>query len=52
MATHMRQKLPESKWEITIIDQDWQHHYQPGWIFISSGRGWGWPWNSSGPWGG
>jgi sulfide:quinone oxidoreductase len=37
MATKMRQKLPESQWEITIIDQDWQHHYQPGWIFIPFG---------------
>lgn len=37
MATKMRQKLPESQWQITIIDQDWQHHYQPGWLFIPFG---------------
>lgn len=37
IATKMRKKLPESKWEITIIDQDWQHHYQPGWLFIPFG---------------
>ncbi len=37
MAAKMRQKLPESQWEITIIDQDWQHHYQPGWLFIPFG---------------
>jgi sulfide:quinone oxidoreductase len=37
MATKMRQKLPESKWQITVIDQDWQHHYQPGWLFIPFG---------------
>ena len=37
IAAKMRQKLLESKWEITIIDQDWQHHYQPGWLFIPFG---------------
>jgi sulfide:quinone oxidoreductase len=37
MATKMRQILPESQWEITIIDRDWQHHYQPGWLFIPFG---------------
>jgi sulfide:quinone oxidoreductase len=37
IAAKMRQRLPESKWEITIIDRDWQHHYQPGWLFIPFG---------------
>ena len=37
MATKMRQKLPEREWDITVIDQDWQHHYQPGWLFIPFG---------------
>ena len=37
IAAKMRQKLLESKWEITIIDRDWQHHYQPGWLFIPFG---------------
>jgi sulfide:quinone oxidoreductase len=37
IAIKMRQKLPESQWEITVIDQDWQHHYQPGWLFIPFG---------------
>lgn len=37
MATKMRSKLPESQWQITVIDQDWQHHYQPGWLFIPFG---------------
>ena len=37
IAAKMRQKLLESKWEITIIDQDWQHHYQPGWLLIPFG---------------
>jgi sulfide:quinone oxidoreductase len=37
IAGQLRQKLPESQWEITIIDRDWQHHYQPGWLFIPFG---------------
>ena len=37
IATKMRQKLPENQWQITVIDRDWQHHYQPGWLFIPFG---------------
>ena len=37
IATKMREKLPEREWDITVIDKDWQHHYQPGWIFIPFG---------------
>jgi sulfide:quinone oxidoreductase len=37
IATKMRQVLPENQWQITVIDQDWQHHYQPGWLFIPFG---------------
>ncbi len=37
IATKMREKLPEREWDITVIDRDWQHHYQPGWIFIPFG---------------
>jgi sulfide:quinone oxidoreductase len=37
MATKMREKLPEREWDITVIDKDWQHHYQPGWLFIPFG---------------
>ncbi len=37
VANKMRKLLPESKWEITVIDQDWVHHYQPGWLFIPFG---------------
>lgn len=29
--------MPEREWQITVIDQDWQHHYQPGWLFIPFG---------------
>jgi sulfide:quinone oxidoreductase len=37
IATKMRQELPEREWQITVIDRDWQHHYQPGWLFIPFG---------------
>jgi sulfide:quinone oxidoreductase len=37
IATKMRKKLSEREWEITVIDRDWQHHYQPGWLFIPFG---------------
>jgi sulfide:quinone oxidoreductase len=37
IAAKMRKILSESQWEITIIDRDWQHHYQPGWLFIPFG---------------
>jgi len=37
IAAKMRQNLPEREWEITVIDRDWQHHYQPGWLFIPFG---------------
>jgi len=37
IATKMRQKLAENQWDITVIDRDWQHHYQPGWLFIPFG---------------
>jgi sulfide:quinone oxidoreductase len=36
IATKMRQKLDPS-WQITVIDRDWQHHYQPGWLFVPFG---------------
>jgi sulfide:quinone oxidoreductase len=37
IATKMRQRLAERDWQITVIDRDWQHHYQPGWLFIPFG---------------
>ncbi|MEW6668163.1 MAG: FAD-dependent oxidoreductase [Thermodesulfobacteriota bacterium] len=37
VATLLRRQLDEKDWRITIIDRDWQHHYQPGWLFIPFG---------------
>lgn len=36
-AVGLRNKLSESEWDITIIDNDEIHHYQPGWLFIPFG---------------
>lgn len=37
VATLLRRQLDEKEWAITVIDRDWQHHYQPGWLFIPFG---------------
>lgn len=37
VATKLRHKLDPKEWKITIIDRSWQHHYQPGWLFIPFG---------------
>ncbi|SKA66808.1 type III sulfide quinone reductase, selenoprotein subtype [Desulfobaculum bizertense] len=37
VANKMREKLSEKEWEITVIDRDWQHHYQAGWLFVPFG---------------
>lgn len=33
MANHMNKVLPTSEWEITIVDQEPIHYYQPGFLF-------------------
>lgn len=37
MAAHLRRHLDAGKWRITVIDNDEEHHYQPGWLFIPFG---------------
>lgn len=37
VATKLRKKLDPKEWKITIIDRTWQHHYQPGWLFVPFG---------------
>ena len=34
MANHLRKKLDGNEWEITIIDQNETHYYQPGYLFL------------------
>jgi sulfide:quinone oxidoreductase len=37
MANKMRKDLPRDEWDITIIDQEKKHYYQPGFLFIPFG---------------
>ena len=37
IAARLREELSASEWQITIIDNDEIHHYQPGWLFIPFG---------------
>ncbi len=37
IATKLRKELIDREWQITIIDKDPLHHYQPGWLFIPFG---------------
>jgi sulfide:quinone oxidoreductase len=36
-ANKLRQHLDPRAWTITVVDQDDQHHYQPGYLFIPFG---------------
>lgn len=37
MANKMRKKLPLKEWDISIVDQNDTHYYQPGFLFIPFG---------------
>jgi sulfide:quinone oxidoreductase len=37
MANHLNGKLNKSEWEITIVDQQEKHYYQPGFLFLPFG---------------
>jgi sulfide:quinone oxidoreductase len=37
VAAKLRRELNELEWQISIIDNDEIHHYQPGWLFIPFG---------------
>ncbi|MDU8885559.1 FAD/NAD(P)-binding oxidoreductase [Yeosuana sp. MJ-SS3] len=34
MANHLRRALPKKAWNITIVDQEKTHYYQPGFLFL------------------
>ncbi|MDP1725804.1 MAG: FAD/NAD(P)-binding oxidoreductase [Bacteroidota bacterium] len=34
MANHLKHKLKKADWEISIIDEEEAHHYQPGYLFL------------------
>ena len=37
MAAKMRRALPPQEWNITVVDQDDDHIYQPGLLFVPFG---------------
>jgi sulfide:quinone oxidoreductase len=37
VANRLRRRLPDGEWAITIVDQDPDHHYQPGYLLIPFG---------------
>ncbi len=37
MANQMRRKLDLTKWQITLLDKDPEHYYQPGFLFLPFG---------------
>lgn len=37
IAVKLRKELDVNEWDITIIDNEEMHHYQPGWLFIPFG---------------
>ena len=37
VANRLRRRLPDDEWAITIVDQDPDHHYQPGYLLIPFG---------------
>ncbi|MBU0697953.1 MAG: NAD(P)/FAD-dependent oxidoreductase [Proteobacteria bacterium] len=37
VAAKLHKLLNPKQWQITIIDKDEMHHYQPGWLFIPFG---------------
>ncbi|NUQ82776.1 MAG: NAD(P)/FAD-dependent oxidoreductase [Bacteroidetes bacterium] len=37
MANKLRHELSQKEWEITLVDQSPDHHYQPGYLFIPFG---------------
>lgn len=36
-ANKLRKRLPRADWDITVVDRDDQHDYQPGYLFIPFG---------------
>ncbi len=37
MANHLVNKLDKREWELSIVDQERQHYYQPGFLFLPFG---------------
>ena len=37
IVNHLRRRLPSSEWNITVVDRDDDHYYQPGYLFMPFG---------------
>jgi sulfide:quinone oxidoreductase len=37
IVNRLRRRLPAGEWNITVVDQDDVHHYQPGYLFLPFG---------------
>jgi len=36
IVNKLRRRLPTSQWQITVVDRDDEHRYQPGYLFLPS----------------
>lgn len=37
VANKLRPRLDRDRWDITVVDRDAEHHYQPGYLFVPFG---------------
>ena len=37
LANKLRRRLDRDEWSVTVVDQDDEHHYQPGYLFVPFG---------------
>jgi sulfide:quinone oxidoreductase len=38
VVNKLRPRLEKSEWKVTVVDQNDQHHYQPGYLFVPFGE--------------
>jgi hypothetical protein len=38
IANKLRNRLDRTDWNITVVDRDDEHHYQPGYLFLPFGE--------------
>ncbi len=38
VVNKLRKRLPKDQWQITVVDESTDHHYQPGYLFLPFGR--------------
>lgn len=37
VANKLRRRLARTEWQVTVVDRDDEHHYQPGYLFVPFG---------------